>query len=73
MNNDIKNLKYNPLLKELLQIYCSRAYEVSRDELSDDLLLSEYQNMVSEGRVNVLFECEWYESEERLTNVFYNY
>ena len=57
METTIKTFKHNPLLRELLSIYCKTHYEEAA-ELDDNHLMQEYCLLLKEGRLNDLFECE---------------
>jgi hypothetical protein len=58
---EIKDLAYNPLLKELLIKYISRQYE--EDGLFDEYhLLAEYNHLKNENSLHLLFEEEWFTS-----------
>ncbi len=65
--NEIKNLRFNPLLKALLQIYCSRVHHKNSKGLSDESLYAEYIRLRDSDKLNELFHCEWLESLERLS------
>lgn len=65
---EFDSLVYNPWLKSLLQIYCSRAYEGIR--ISDEELFVEYLEMKKKGILDSLFYSEWLESEDRMKNSY---
>jgi len=63
MNYKVKDLKNNPIRKELLVNYHNITYELTA---SDDDLFGEYISLVKDGKIHLLFECE------KMTNVFKN-
>jgi hypothetical protein len=60
-NNEITELNYNPLLKELLVLYISRVYE--ENAIFDDYhLLAEYHLLLRDNKLHLLFEEEKFTS-----------
>lgn len=58
MNNEIKNFKRNPLLRELLTNYCLMVYEENAI-IDDECLLSEYRWLVKNNKLDELFNSEY--------------
>jgi len=59
---EIVDLKYSPILKELLTMYISRQYEENA-RFGDYYLMAEYELLKRDGKLELLF------IEERLTNI----
>lgn len=59
---EIVDLKYSPILKELLKMYISRQYEENA-RFGDYYLMAEYNSLKRDGKLELLF------IEERLTNI----
>lgn len=57
MENEIKDLKKNPILRQLLSNYCLAIYEENAI-INDEYLLQEYSWLVVNNKLNELFHCE---------------
>ncbi len=58
MENEIKDLKKNPILKQLLSNYCLVTYEENAI-INDEYLLQEYRWLVANNKLNELFNSEF--------------
>ena len=58
MENEIKDLKKNPILRQLLSNYCLATYE-DNAIINDEHLLQEYRWLVANNKLDELFNSEY--------------